>query len=979
MGRVNTTSNDDLGLKQVSSATGFSAGDLIYETGSGIGKIPTGTGGNGTFSATGDLKLSGPSAGSKHGFARNLNIHASGVGNGEYVCKLASGKIAVLYYRYYQTNSRNAAAESQFVYIRIYNEDGTINVAETAVTEDSGFYWTGNNTYPALAICQLSGGNIAVAWGCASGNSNTKVAYAIHNGTTGAQITAPVVINSVVDGSNPYMKSCLRIEPLTGGNCVIAWTSDANTNMYHTIINSTGGSVMSARSVGQTYSGAANRDSLSLCAREDGNYCVMQSYSGGYYFWIFNSTGTQVAASGHGSLNGGALYGSWMTRDSNNQINIYMANSGYVYRMTVASGATNLQNLESIFANSNLASFGGGAGNIGTGGYAMVRAHCIEGTTKNVIYLNIRQHLDRLIYVNSDGTEAAPTQVIGGVVANGYVRGGSFVETSGEVRFYTNSGVVDSQYKPECPPTGIFYYGINKSALNVGGGSGVTGSLGSATAATAAYSESGSTVKNGAFLAAADGSASVTNTRTTGATLVKAEELILSGTCDGYDVDGRQGGGFFLCTYEDSTVKVLVYDSSYTRIKTVTVVTNANTSAGYSGALICQLGNGKVVVAYGANGTNGYGTSGGVFKIYNSSMDTVLLDETAFGVNLRMQHQYPCQMQGLMNEDGDEFAFAWSHGDHSYYGRIGVWNDAGTQVGSSQTLGTAVLSSYSARDIILCALPNGDVGYAYNTSGYNAIYVGVMRRAVDGSNWFRAEHYSWSTNSYPGGRKRAWKSFSGPTGSMQYSVSNSSGANYLLQSTAVDTEYKFCENSSYYYNQSWGIWGIAGSMTSFKIEPTSGNTTMWIMSPKINDSANHSINQYSSVRPTGISSSFWNSQTIPLNGHEAGFFFTSNDSANSNLGFFVVRVIDEVTNIGYTTSTACDPIALDDPTKRARFLGVAVTDCPAGGSGSIQTKGNGKIGTSYKDASTAENFNFESHSADGKAGSQVGRSVIIRE
>jgi len=89
--------------------------------------------------------------------------------------------------------------------------------------------------------------------------------------------------------------------------------------------------------------------------------------------------------------------------------------------------------------------------------------------------------------------------------------------------------------------------------------------------------------------------------------------------------------------------------------------------------------------------------------------------------------------------------------------------------------------------------------------------------------------------------------------------------------------------------------------------------------------------------------------------------------------------MDEVTNIGYTTSTACDPIALDDPSKRAVFLGVAVTDCPAGGSGTIQTKGNAKLSSSYKDASSAENFNFESHSGDGKSGSQVGRSVIIRE
>ena len=43
MGRTNTTNNDDLGLRKVSSATGFSAGDLIYETAECIGKLPSST------------------------------------------------------------------------------------------------------------------------------------------------------------------------------------------------------------------------------------------------------------------------------------------------------------------------------------------------------------------------------------------------------------------------------------------------------------------------------------------------------------------------------------------------------------------------------------------------------------------------------------------------------------------------------------------------------------------------------------------------------------------------------------------------------------------------------------------------------------------------------------------------------------------------------------------------------------------------
>jgi|GEM_PF-7116564 len=984
MGRTNTTNNDDLGLRKVSSATGFSAGDLIYETGSGIGKIPTGTGGDATFSATGELKVSGPSAGTKHGFARNVNITASGVGNGEYVCKLSSGKIAIVYYRAKVANTRGSAEEDMYVYLRIYNEDGTIDVAETAVTTSTTHQFVGNTSMPALAVCQLSGGNLVIAWG-SEGSNYTYPSYAVHNGTTGAQITAPTQITSTADGSSAFIRHCLRIEPLTNGNCVIAWTSDANTNMYHTIINSTGGSVMAATSVGQNYGGSQNRDSLSICARHDGNYCLLQSYSGGYYFYIYSGTdGSYVSADANSSLTGGSIFGSWMTRDSNNQINMYMLNSGYAYRATVASGGVNLQNLTQIFANSNMASFGGGSGQLGggTNSYGMVRAHCIEGTTKNIIYLNVSYGgMDRLLYLNSDGTEAAGTQVIGGVSCNGWCRGGSFVEVTNDVRFYTNSGTLDNQQKPEVPPTGIFYYSINKSALNVGGGSGVTGALGTATAATAAYSESGSTVKNGSFLAAADGSSSATNTRTTGQTLIKGlTDVPVGGNCDGYDVDGRIGGGFFVSSIEDTTVKVYVYDKDYELEKTVTVTTSANSgNSSQFQALVCQLGNGKVVVAY-PNGSGATGTNGAMMKIYNEDMSTVLVDETSFGVGVYMLQQYPHMIQGLMGEDGDEFAFVYVHNGSPYYGKISVYDDTGTHKWGGQTLGESYLSSYGARNTILCALPNGDIGVAYNTSGYNAVYMDVWKKCPDGTAWFHSATSTWSTNSYFGSDKRAWKSFSGPSGVAQYSVVDSSGIWYNLQHAACDHEHVYCENSYYPYNSGWGAFGVAGNMSPFCIQTTNGNSYMYTWSPKINDNNNLNINSYNLVNPyTQAGASTYNIQTLPLNGHEAAMFFTSTASGNGDCSFFVVRTMDEVTNIGYTTSTACDPIALDDPSKRAVFLGVAVTDCPAGGSGTIQTKGDAKLSSSYKDASTAENFNFESHSGDGKSGSQVGRSVIIRE
>ena len=171
----------------------------------------------------------------------------------------------------------------------------------------------------------------------------------------------------------------------------------------------------------------------------------------------------------------------------------------------------------------------------------------------------------------------------------------------------------------------------------------------------------------------------------------------------------------------------------------------------------------------------------------------------------------------------------------------------------------------------------------------------------------------------------------------------------------------------------------ANGNANFLMAMNTSYNTIYNFSPKINDSDNMLVNQYNDVRRNPNNNSvLYNSICMPTKGNEVAIFGGTADS-NFELNFQVIRIFNEITNIGYDTSSSSAAITLDDPSNRADFLGVAVTDCPAGGSGTIQTKGDAKIGSSYADATTAENFNFESRSTNGRSGLQTGRSVTLRE
>ena len=987
MGRTNTTNNDDLGLRKVSSATGFSAGDLIYETAEGIGKLPNSTVSSATFNADGELKLAGPASSPEQGFGTVVPINGGGWGQGSAACKLASGKIALAYYRFNTTNSREYTNENFDCYMRIYNEDGTIDVAETFVgggTNGVNYRFYGNYSSPVMNICQLSGGNIVVNW-CGGNSTGGWPCWAVHNGTTGAQITAPQS-----DATNQNVRNNMKLLALTNGNFVIAYVANNALQVWHGLYNSTGTAISALSNIGVTMSNANARNSMALCDRHDGNYVLtQQNASSGLQAYVFDGTDkSQVATSDYNSYQ---AWGCAMCRDSNNDIFIYFSGSGFVRRIDILSSANTLSlpTTPEILTNAMLTAYGAGAGSINNSGFANIAVHNIEGTTKHILWVEISRGLDRMMYFNSDGTSAAETQLVGGAAQNGWNRQKAWVELTNDIRFYTCSSDADPNGRPETVPTGLFYYTINKSALNTGGGSGVSGSLGSVTANTGNYAQASSTIKNAKFFAASSGTTAATNVRTTGgASSVIQKQQVGSSSVPhyGYDVEPRIGGGFYVLTSNNSgVIECRIYDKDYALVSTTTIGQGSHAISTLSYACyITQLGNGKVVIAFADNAAS-QGTNRVVFTIYSSDLQTVLAEPVVSGRSVYYGTSYTFQIQGLMNEDGDEFCMGYINSSN-YSGELAFFEvlaDNTINNITTNSMGASYLGSYNSRNFMLCGMPNGDVCTQYQTDGYNANFYDIHRRRVDGSGWTQNEIHSVTSLNYPGNYLRSWKSWSGVSGTAQFPYATNGGELEMRQYNIVDrkrgTTYR-CGTSSYNYNYSWG-----GGMTTangnanFLMDMDTGKANIYVYSPKINDSDNTLANQYNDVRRNPNNNDrLWNSICMPTKGNEVAIFGCTGNS-NFDLSFQVIRIFNEITNIGYDTSSSSAAITLDDPSNRADFLGVAVTDCPAGGSGTIQTKGDAKISSSYADATTAENFNFESRSTNGRSGLQNGRSVTLRE
>ena len=241
-------------------------------------------------------------------------------------------------------------------------------------------------------------------------------------------------------------------------------------------------------------------------------------------------------------------------------------------------------------------------------------------------------------------------------------------------------------------------------------------------------------------------------------------------------------------THDASTITVYIYDKDYALVSTTTIGQgDAAIPSNNFIAYITQLGNGKVVIGFSDNNV-GNGPNRIRLTIYSSDLQTVLAEPVVSGRSAYVTTGYGFQLQGLMNEDGDEFCMAYINSSN-YSGELAFFEvlaDNTINNITTNNMGASYLVSYNSRNFMICGMPNGDVCTQYQTDGYNANFYDVHRRRVDGSGWTQCEIHSVSSLNYPGNYLRAWKSWSGPSGTAQFPYATNSGELEMRQYNPAD-------------------------------------------------------------------------------------------------------------------------------------------------------------------------------------------------
>lgn len=960
MGRSNSTDKEALGLKKVGSTTGFSAGDPIYETTSGTGKVPDAYISSAPFSATGDITVPNSIANLNAGTYKLFGMTASGTGP-HYAITLANGNVAMAYHKAY---ARSSSSENAEVYLKVSQPDGTAVFADVDVTGGNTSHMRAGGDPVNMAVTQLANDSIVICW--TNGGSSGYVMYAIVNSTTGAIIAGPTQDTGVgVYGAT------LCIDSLPNGNWVIAcMNKSASYYTYWRVFDNTGTAVSSWTTNSRNAGTGDNMQSISVKSRADSTFVVCQnnatSGTGIYYSTCAASgsitfNGSQVANTGYDCRGGQLLL------TSSDEI-VYVWQDGIELLMSVMPNTQN--NFDAVVRCQNINSGSFEYGYLGgTGG--QIRAHCLSGTNKIYIVGNVYRGPNVFMFYDTSGNKLAD-------YLQDFTRGwgrssfcGAWVELADEVRWYSATGLDHEEVNRV--PVGIWYKTFNKN-YTLFGGSGITGALGTASGVTtAAYSSSGSTAKSASFRPASDGATQATKTETSSfATVILNSKNIEDATTRGYAVCAKDGGGFILAReYQTSKIDLLFYDKEYSLEKTVQVT---STSGNYDNAVaVCQLGNGKIVCVWGIS------TQVAKFAVYNPDGSVHQAEatlNTSYPIYFGVTWGTPAIAPVIGDEFTDEFILAYCQYS-TRYTQVECFDQTGSSLFAQNYVNNSGEHSYYSRDRRIIPMPGGDFFCtAQYPGGYNQVLVGqFMRKPGATSNVYY--HNGWSNRG--NGTYSSQTSgvcSSGRFGSPIVQVTNSSGTPeaYFPRVYHGSSSYLTCSATSANYDrQNFAFFGVGGSDQMFYGDwQRSQNSQIGIHNhgPGRDNGTDQNYNNV-------IDYSSHNAITCQGTGNDVVYIRASASSNQVQITLDVYRPYNEFTNVSYTAAaSSSDPVDL--ASNRAAFLGVAVSDCPAGGSGDVQTKGTASLASTYKDAS-AESFDFVSRSTDGKSGSQSGRTVTIKE
>ena len=928
MGRSVTTSNDSAFIT-VPTATGFTAGEFVYNQSSGYGRIAN----NAVSTATFPIGASGCEVLYSDTNNQAQMVWADYTGCAEYTngaaAKLTNGNIVIPYAPNVVQNT------STYPYFKIVDSTGAVVVAGTQVDAVNNLVPVYT---PVLGALALPNGNFVIYYR-ASVSGTFRLVFRVYNSAGVAQTAViPVTAITLTSGNAVDLYAAARSD----SSFVIVGVNNGNTPFYSVFNGSTGATVYS----GTWGSSTTVLGRMAVVVRSDNSWVMVQysNNTGNVHWEVRSATNVQSAASSYYSGYTQSVTAVLLTGD-------VVAILGY----TTSAIGINLLTGTTMGSETQLVSSSGHlflptisaySFDSGTKFLVTCNAASIAGTTngKAVAYLVFSSGLALL----SSGTAPLPLGMFSSATTQF-----SFVEVGNTIRCYKSARPVSTTSSTSVMSgAGVVYAAIDKTTLLPINQQSAVYSLGTSSAlAVSGYAQSVSTPSRAYFYAASTSTQSVALTQRQ---VLIPQTVVESTACNSTQVVALSGGQFaYLYKYTASpyTIKLAIYNSSGTQTNIVTVDTGADAE---NGARMALLSSGKLMVIY----TQGSSLK---FKVY--SLALAVLTSGTIGATVSNTTNACISISPL----GVAGRAVIGYRDDSYYARYAVCEDTGTVVT------TNTVSTFSINAISVCGTRTGSF---------------ITSSCESGNYWRIASYYLSGTNTYTQLNVLGLGSGTNPIVGLHLEPSPDNAAIFCYSSSST-LGLGTVDGGSLYLNSNYGWkygYGPNNTTTTVGIGCTANNMYV-VFTSRYNTTDSNPY--YQVFSPSGQNNILVNDTAIT--GLSVPASASSCPSITpfvgdtcllsvlnaSNYPTFYAFAPYASTQYGVITggSSVSNPVTLS-PATRFSLVGVAVTTATAGGTGVIQTKGNVQINNGYQSFST-QSFDFRNPTTLGVSGTVTGRIVTL--
>jgi hypothetical protein len=926
----NTTTSPQIGnqVAQIYSATGYQAGDLVYNVNGAYGPVSDTAVSTATFPVTATQTFA--SGNTNYGLFDVVEGNNAGTQFSNPADLLTNGNTVVVWIQGSYTGRTTSAA-----YFKIIDSSNNEVVAPTIIATGLG----GNSVYGQIGVVALTGGGFAVAY---RGASNTLFRAVYSN--TGAVVFAATDTTYALNTT--YLT--LRMTATTDGKFAVIYVLTTSNNWFLDIYNADG-SLGSHITLGAT--ATINEYSAGIAARNNGGtheigFCYV-STAAILRYGVYNTAGTVRLA--ETSLTPASLLSTDMCLNTtdNNFVLLYINASNLTYfrintTPALVSGAT-------IFTSANLAPVF--AKGLSTGGFFVLTG----GTStqaKSVPYWIFNGTYTRV---------SANPGFIRGISSQSY-NGYSATESGGVLTIY---GATQSSTENSGQPTYTSYMGmiyrfkVNTSTyLQVPSNTtyNATNVVGNTSAlAVSGYARSASTPSSASFLATASSTQSITFPVTSGTTgFVVPQTTIDTALADSIDCDTLSNGNIVIVYRLNNTfqVRMAVYTQTGVLLNNTTVGIGISSTGQWQSASVAALPNGKIVVVY-------YSASTTLSYAIYSSTYTLLSSGTLIAALGGWSTDRTARIAGLSD---NRFAVIYSLTGTSVT-NYAVYDDTGTVVQSETQTPDGQTASYFK----IAGATDGGFAMWYVLTGNTTYCTHITKTGADTYQQVAASVTSIgsvsnqnATNAMVVGPDNTIYVYtpSSVSASRTYKVNPS---NVLLSSPTAQSGIN--SGNAYASITITGsgqvvAYNTQDSTGAYYVYTGNGQNATFITTSKYAGGIGAIVSMTGGFNDTAV--------IAMLNSSQQPTFMIINVAATT---------YSRTITAGVSTSNGTTLAPYGTPPYY--LVGVSQTAAPAGGVGTVQTNGSAVLNSNYSASTTGQFFDFDTPNTFGVKGSISGRNVTM--